>query len=216
MRKSEEFFLRGIVFVGLVFVLTSCSPRVSVSQRPTPPVMTPSPSSLSATPFRDSSPALGPIPYGCPSGSLPQNINSHFGPAIGSSPVWAGAGSFDKRLPLRLEWSQSETSMYRTQYGWNHKFLWVIAARYQGIVTITGTNLRDGSFLYPQAQDSALASTPTILLLDTRSPTIANRTDTWLQFPGGLIIPKAGCYILEAKWSGGSWRIPFAAGVQTS
>jgi hypothetical protein len=81
------------------------------------------------------------------------------------------------------------------------------------MVTIHGANLSDGSPVYLNAQDAVTTDTSTTLVLDTRSPTIANRNDQWTQFPGGLTIPKAGCCSLEATWSGGSWRITFAAGL---
>ena len=92
----------------------------------------------------------------------------------------------------------------------------MVSTSYQGVVTFHGANLRDGSPLYPDAQDADPASTPTTLVVDTRNPNIANRGPQWTQFPGGLTIPKAGCYSLEATWSGGSWRITFAAGVVPS
>jgi hypothetical protein len=32
------------------------------------------------------------------------------------------------------------------------------------------------------------------------------------QLDFSLHLPRAGCYVLEATWPDGSWRIPFAAG----
>ena len=127
--------------------------------------------------------------------------------------MWVGAGNFRLQPPLALIWSPADAQFYHDQYGWEHKFLYVVATSYQGQVEIHGANLSDGSPLYLGAQDAVTTGTATTLLLDTRSPTIANRGLQWTQFPGGLAIPKAGCYSLEATWAGGSWRITFAGGV---
>jgi len=112
-----------------------------------------------------------------------------------------------------LVWSPEQALEFHNQYGWAHKFLWLIEAHYAGIVTIHGANLRDGSPLLPDADHQIGTSRLTSLVLDTQDPTIINRTDQWTEVPGGLTIPKAGCYYLEATWSRGSWRITFAAGV---
>jgi hypothetical protein len=123
-----------------------------------------------------------------------------------------GAGAFRKLGPLVLQWSPSNAVDNHDQYGWSHKFLIVVATSYQGIVTLHGTNMSDGSPVYFGAQDAVTTGKATTLVLDTRSATIANRNDQWTQFPGGLDIPKAGCYRLEAQWQRGNWNRTFAAG----
>jgi hypothetical protein len=100
--------------------------------------------------------------------------------------------------------------------GWGHKFLWVVEDSVKGLVTIHGANLRDGSPLLPSADGQGPTSTLTLLVLDAHDPHRAMYVDQWAEFPGGLTIPKAGCYYLEATWPGGSWRITFAAGVVPS
>ncbi|HEY6541132.1 MAG TPA: hypothetical protein VIZ18_09350, partial [Ktedonobacteraceae bacterium] len=80
-----------------------------------------------------------------------------------------------------------------------------------GIVTFHGANLADGTPLWMSGDN--VPDMTTSLALDTRDPTVVNRPGNWVEFPGGLDIPKAGCYYLQANWPGGSWRITFSAGV---
>jgi hypothetical protein len=215
--NSRLFLSRIPILTGLIFVLVACNQAPLSSALPTP---TKAPLSLSPTMTATSpevaSTTLGKLPQDCLPGPIQKDISSNFGPAVGADPVWVGAGNFRKQPPLALIWDQADASHNHNQYGWEHKFLYVVATRYQGVVTIQGANLSDHSPLYPDAQDAELTSTLTSLVLDTRNPTIANRNDQWTQFPGGLTVPKAGCYSLEAIWSGGSWRITFAAGLVSS
>jgi hypothetical protein len=97
------------------------------------------------------------------------------------------------------------------QHGWQHKFLWVLGPSYSGTVTFHGANLADGTPLWLDADN--VPNTTTSLVLDTSDPTVVNRPGDWVEFPGGLDIPTAGCYYLQANWSGGSWRITFSAGI---
>ncbi len=211
------------LLTGLVCLVAACtqasSPQVVPTPTPqhvVPTIMATQSPSPTATPLGGASAQLGPLPKDCPSGSVPQIISSDFGPAVGANPVWVGAGNFRLHPPAALIWSAQDAQLEHNQQGWGHKFLYVVATSYQGQVTIQGANLSDGSPVYLDAQDAVTTGPSSTLLLDTRSPTIANRGPQWTQFPGGLTIPKAGCYSLEATWSGGSWRMTFAAGVVSS
>ena len=60
--------------------------------------------------------------------------------------------------------------------------------------------------------DAYGAARPAVLLAG--SPGIMGRVaaDGFEEFPGKLFIPRAGCYVLEVRWPGGSWTASFAAG----
>jgi hypothetical protein len=60
-----------------------------------------------------------------------------------------------------------------------------------------------------QIGDRAPSTTP---ILDPRAPPIPNQPAGWADFLSYLFIPQAGCYVLEAAWPGGMWRLTFAAG----
>lgn len=220
--ERKRWLSRLVLLTGLVCVIAACTQASSPQVSPTPTthsevptIMTTQPPSPTATapPLGGPLAQLGPLPKDCPSGPAPQIISTDFGPAAGANPVWVGAGNFRNQAPLALIWDPTAAQFNHEQYGWGHKFLYVVATSYQGMVTIHGANLSDGSPVYLNAQDAVTTDTSTTLVLDTRSPTIANRGPQWTQFPGGLTIPKAGCYSLEATWSDASWRITFAAGL---
>ena len=202
--------------MSLILVIAACTQAPSPQAAKTPPVssstLTPTAiATLQPTPtlWGGQSATLGPVPQNCPASPAPKKVPV-FWLAYGGSPVWVefvGSSTY----PI-LVWSPEQALEFHEEHGWAHKFLWLIEARYTGIVTIHGVNLRDGSPLLPDADHQPGASALTLLVLDTQDPTIINRTDQWTEVPGGLTIPKAGCYYLEADWPGGHWRINFAAG----
>ncbi len=226
--NNRLFLTRMVMLAGLLLLSVSCTQisQPSTSATPTtdpahltafaqpyptyPPLPTPTPS---PTPLGGASARLGLVPQDCPAGPVLKQVVSNTGLVAGSSPVWAG--DFDGPHAT-LAWPPPATAAIHNQYGWPHKLLWVVADSVKGLVTIHGANLRDGSPLRPDAEQEAPTSTPTTLVLDPQDPNLINRVDQWAEFPGGLTIPKAGCYYLEATWPGGSWRITFAAGVVPS
>lgn len=218
MSKRKRWLSRLVFLIGLIYIFAACTWTSSPQVLPSPTTRSAvstiiTSSTATATPLGGSLALLGPLPKDCPSSPAPQILGPDFGPAAGADLVWVGAGNFRNQAPLALIWSPTEAQFTHDQYGWSHKFLYVVATSYQGKVTIHGTNLSDGSPIYLGAQDAATTDSSTSLVLDTRSSAITNRNDKWTEFPGGLFVPKAGCYSLEATWSGGSWRITFAAGL---
>lgn len=202
LRQRE--FCQWTVFLAAL-LSSSCSAEPPLASHP-PTATLPLTATLAPTP---TPPPLGAVPQDCPPGPTPQTIDPAFGNAVGAGPVW-GIGMVGPQA--ELVWSPEDAARYHTPTGWNHKFLYVVATKVDGLVTIHGTNLGDGAPLRPSADDQTPASTATTLVLDTRAPSITNRVDQWTELPGGLSIPEAGCYALEADWPGGHWRITFAAG----
>src|SRR5260370_35011021 len=100
------------------------------------------------------------------------------------------------------------------EHGWEHKFLYVVGPAYTGIVTFHGANVRDGTPLWLVTDETG--GDTTSLVLNPQDPNIVNRPGEWVEFPGGLDIPRAGCYYLAADWAGGSWRITFPVGGELS
>jgi hypothetical protein len=151
---------------------------------------------------------------------MPKTISPQFVPMVGAGPAWAGGIGTYKQVPLALVWAPNDALTTHEEYGWAHKLLWVVATTLHGSVTIRGTNLSTGAPVYPDAEYASATSTPMTLVLDPSDPTVvsqdANRDAQWTQFPGALTVPGAGCYSLEAVWSGGSWQMTFAAGLVPS
>lgn len=220
---------RMVMLTGLLLLFTVCTAQSSLPVGHTPTTNA-TPSTLTATvrsepspsPFGGASAQLRPLPQTCPPSSihLPKTISSQFAPAVGAGPAsGVGIGSY-KQVPFALIWTSNDASEAHNQYGWGHKLLWVVATHAQGAVIIHGMNLRTGTPLYPESEYAETSSTPTTLILNPSDPTVvsqdANRDDQWTQFPGGLTVPDAGCYSLEATWPGGSWHLTFAAGLVPS
>ncbi len=222
---------RMVMLTGLLVLLTACttSPSPQAGHTPTVNVSIPTPMataqpepSPTPSPFGGAKASLGPLPQTCPLSSIhtPQNISPKFASAVGAGPAW-GVGIISyKQVPLALVWAPGDALAYHTQDGWSHKLLWVIATQVQGAVTIHGMNLRTGTPVYPDAEYAEASSTPTALILNPSDPIVvgqdANRDDQWTEFPGGLTVPGAGCYSLEATWPGGNWHLIFAAGLVPS
>ena len=210
-RGKSVIYFQVITWLVLISLFAACnqlpvSTNTGIQQGKS---MTPQ-STLSPTPFGGISAQLGPLPHDCPTGPNPQSI-PQITNVVGTFPVWAAFA----KVPLTLEWTLNEATQFHTQYGWSHKFLWVVDANYKGGITLSGANLQDGTPLLPRADEPGSTSTFTSLVLNTQNTAIpvGRRIGHWVEFPGGLIIPKAGCYQLKATWAKGSWQIPFAAGL---
>lgn len=94
-------------------------------------------------------------------------------------------------------------------HGWYVKVLWVVAPDGHQPVTLCGSALSGGTPLWFQIGDQAPSTAP---VLNTQVPPAPSQPAGWANSPSYLFIPRAGCYVLEASWSGGMWRLAFAAG----
>jgi hypothetical protein len=220
---------RMVWLSGLLVVLTASTESSALPAGPTPTTKASTPTPMatawslpSPSPFGGAKASLGPLPQTCPLSAIrmPKTISPQFAAAVGAGPAWGVGITSYKQVPLALAWSPHDAFEHHNQYGWGHKLLWVVATQVQGAVTIHGMNLRTGTPVYPDAEYAEASSTPTALILNPNDPTVvsqdANRDDQWTQFPGGLTVPGAGCYSLEATWPGGSWLFTFAAGLVPS
>ncbi len=80
---------------------------------------------------------------------------------------------------------------------------------FAGKVTVQGANLADGTPLWFQLGGRNIVSTA---VFESNSPGTLIQPGEWGEWPSYLIAPKAGCYYLEAKWNGGSWKLNIAVG----
>jgi len=96
------------------------------------------------------------------------------------------------------------------------KMLWVTKPGYTGRVTVRGWKLHSAARLWfaitGDLPPYPLYATPTaVQTLDARHPAIRSRPGSWAYFPSTFIVPESGCYVLEARWPGGTWRVTFSA-----
>jgi hypothetical protein len=158
--------------------------------------------------------ALGPAPVRCPAaaevGGQMQKIRYNGAPAFGGSPVWVvGLSDEPNRPAVHFERYPTFPPLPYTAHGWRWRFLLVSPPSYGGIVRLSGNQLGAGG--------------NTALLMDAGAGLTANlslnasqpmmRGVSWAEWPIYVYLPKPGCYEIDARWSGGSWRLPFAAGV---
>ncbi len=163
-------------------------------------------------------PRLGLVPRTCSVGPAPTVLGPVFGvgsavSGYGAFPVWGMA--FDG-AHATLRWSpdpHNPNTGFMPLYGWGHKMLWVMKPGFRGRVTLYGGDLRGGSPVWFNLDGPGQRPT-TSLVLDPRHlpATPSGRGKPWPQFPGGMFVPHAGCYYIDARWPGGHWRMTFAAG----
>jgi len=217
--KRWRLLTRTLALTSLMLIITACSEAVTPQPTKTSTVVVSTPTtiatsqpSLSPTPTIPAPAPLGLAPHNCPSAPALKDIApAYFASAVGDAPAWT-VGFVGPRATLLFGENHTMYSWVQyDQHGWEHKFLWVLGPSYTGIVTFHGANLTDGTPLWLTADN--VPDTTTSLVLDTRNPTVVNRPGDWVEFPGGMDIPRAGCYYLQANWPGGSWRITFSAGV---
>jgi hypothetical protein len=132
-----------------------------------------------------------------------RQVSRAYAPLLGSAPVWFGPYlSVDQRRAI----FRIPRDAPRTSDGWRVKFLWIVRKRAPGPITITGADARGRPlFIAPEGEDPARSAR-----LD---PAGADAVGSgFVEFPSYAYFPGAGCFVLTARWSGGSWRLAFAAG----
>jgi hypothetical protein len=124
--------------------------------------------------------------------------------------VWAVAFSSGAHGAVLL--LQGEATI--GEHGYYQKVLWVIQPNYGHPVHLSGSDSGRAAPLWFQIGDQPPTTAP---VLDPAHPGAypynpANPDQVFASYPSYLFIPHAGCYVLEASWPEGHWRIPFAAG----
>lgn len=194
---------RLIRWLGLLPLLGG----LGLSAWSTPGRTTPSPAPGTApVTARPAPPPLGMAPTTCPSNPPPTALPHGLGGAIGMSPVWVIG--FTPGLRLHLG---DPHLLWRDAHGWARKVAWVIGPPHPPRVTLQGWRLGTGVPLWFQIGGQAPRATP---VLDPQHPGAVSPQQAagWAVFPSYLILPRAGCYVLQASWPGGLWRLSFAAG----
>jgi len=136
--------------------------------------------------------------------------------AVGSLPVLAVG--FPSDLALHVP---ANMGIVPTSQGWPVKIAWVERRSYGRIVTIR-------AWLRPQRQPVWFSShtqgpQPYLRLdprgsvlyppiPDPRHPGRVLANPDWKGFSSVIYLPRAACYVMEASWPGGTWRVRFTAG----
>lgn len=120
---------------------------------------------------------------------------------------------FTGSLPT-LQWGATADvpGVFQPAYGWGHKMLWALRPSFSGTVTLTAGGLGRRAPVWLEATERHVDDLPTQALPLNARWQKAFSPGTGPSFPGGIIVPEAGCYYPEARWHGGAWRGTFAAG----
>lgn len=149
--------------------------------------------------------SLGPPPSNCQTTTLVHPIDGG-PPAAGGS---AGGGELVAYSGWSLRSGHAELGFAaRTKYGFATKIFWQLMHGSRGPVSLHGWNLRTGQpiwFGVPLSSRNLkqVYAWPSGIVRHLRyneAPTLA-------------FVPAAGCYVLQARWAGGGWSIPFGAGL---
>jgi len=161
----------------------------------------------------------GPVPTNCGAGSLSVGLHDAYGDGktiggfFGAAPVW-GLGLIGPHGVLHLGLYNDGPEIYQQPYGWGRKIFWVLQPRFTGTARVTGGSVTGATPLWFDATENNVPVTPqrVLILRAKNQKAFTGNPHAWPSFPGGLYVPKAGCYYIEAHWPGGHWRLTFAAG----
>lgn len=183
------------------------------------PAATPLPTTILRTP---PAPTLGRAPASCggPTPVLGHVGPPHWGAAIGKAPVWlarvSGVYPTIHLGPAAQANAYSWDAPY-TQLGWPAPIGLDLQGGFQEPVQLSGWNVSDGK---PVAFGFIVAGVwgaphyvSTSYTLDPTNPDLpAGGSDGTGEFWYGYVfLPSAGCYALNASWSGG-WQVMVSAG----
>lgn len=194
-----SFFLLGFL------LFTACEQTTLPHSQPSSSGTTISSPTTTLTPT-STAPSLASLPQNCPVGSIPPKKFSAIGPVVGQSPVWV-TGFDGSSAEIHI----TPSSDTYTQYGWIWKLVWEVGPRFTQKVTIHGTNMKTGVPLLFQFLNGSVNASPVLNPQQPDHPqsAISNEYKEW---GSSLYISTAGCYSLDAAWTGGHWRVLFAAG----
>jgi hypothetical protein len=96
----------------------------------------------------------------------------------------------------------------RGQEGWRVKVLWVLEPLSEP-VTISGHEVDTGAAITFDPSNGPPSDT---IRLDPRDPGTPDRRKGWTEYPSSVRFPGAGCYLIQASWTGGSWQRGFGFG----
>jgi len=150
-------------------------------------------------------------PTDCAPAPEPFPISEHYGPVLGTWPVWGTivytSGERTGVLAIANERPDTDT----LPGWWPQKVLWLVKTNYEGEVQLHGYNVADDSPMY----FSLNANAPiTAVTLNPKIPgAFAAGSEQFANFPSYVWVSKAGCYLIEAQWDGGLWRQTIAVGL---
>ncbi|HEY3994075.1 MAG TPA: hypothetical protein VGM01_14505 [Ktedonobacteraceae bacterium] len=153
----------------------------------------------------------GPLPPTCPQISTLQYFTTPLDPpGLGASPIWlAGftgpSAALDNLVPINAQVAHAPWPG-----GWYETVAVFIQKNYTGDIILRGGSQKDGAPVWLSKNNPQILGNTLALNLEDGSHFIAN--GQWEMTSITIAVPTAGCYTLQASWSGNSWTRFFAAG----
>lgn len=195
----------------LAAVLAGPTPTPTSTATPSP-VPTAVPATPTPSPFPTPTlvaPPLGAIPTNCAPSPTGPGVGGFGGViyAAGAGPVWVDGFHGSTAI---ISITRDATGPY-TEYGWPVFTALALKRPFDEAVTLRGTDLSTGDPLwFSLAVSPASPLTPLVIADPQQFVESGDSTARW--WSGGMYLPGAGCYTLQASWQGGGWQITFAAG----
>lgn len=151
---------------------------------------------------------LGPLPSTCPKANTLQPFESPLDPpGLGGGPVWLVGFSGPTASLVHLNQGQERW------LGWYQTLTLFIEKGYEGTLILQGGDQVNGTPLW--FGNESMSNINNSVYLNLQRPT-GNwhflSSGQWEFMAVNVFVPAAGCYFLQANWSGGSWIADFAAG----
>ena len=193
--------------VGLLAPTATPTPQVSFTFSNMPIIVnhfgTVPPSSAQSSP--------GPLPSTCPQVSTLQHFTTPLDPpGLGASPVWLSGFSGPSATLDELAPINAQVAHAPWPGGWYETVAVFIQKNYTGNIILRGGNQKDGAPVWLSKNNPQILGNTLALNLEDGSHFIAN--GQWEMTTITIAVPAAGCYALQASWSGSSWMRFFAAG----
>ena len=215
--KLIMFYKRVLLLMITLLLFSSCTASENQQTQPalhpgaTLPITATSAAVTSPQPTP--TPRPGPLPQNCPvSNPARHTISPNISSVIGTSPVWAAWIPGPNIFHLIPPPNSPYPSTYEAPYGWDlTKVVWEVGPDYHEFVTIRGYAVSDHTPLLFQFTNA----TPTAnAVLDPQHPDhpVSDLGPNWAEWGSDIIVPKAGCYVMEVSWPVGHWDLTFAVG----
>jgi hypothetical protein len=129
-------------------------------------------------------------------------VSKLYGPLVGEDVAWAG---FYARLEAPDAFHVRDVP--RTDLGYRIKVLWLMTSAQADPVSVKGQS-DSGDDVWFEIEGESPSTDGEL------NPAMAGTSSDpdWKELPSYLYFPRAGCYLLEVAWRGGSWTIGFGFG----
>ncbi|HLI69648.1 MAG TPA: hypothetical protein VKV19_07805 [Ktedonobacteraceae bacterium] len=156
----------------------------------------------------------GLLPSSCPKLTTLQTFTTPLDPpGLGGGPLWVSGFDGPTATLINLQPTSMSLSLGNAFIGWYSTLAVFIQKGFAGTITLRGESQGEGGIVMFSYAD--LLAFTSALTLDPNKAGIGQVSvagGTWEMIPVDILVSSAGCYALQASWSGAGWTQYFAAG----